>query len=78
VFGKVGFESLCKFTPREHHAPPAALAFEADIRAETCDGPLIRTARVLFSEAEMIVYAQVGEHGFAGCQYSVSQINIIN
>jgi hypothetical protein len=59
VLGKVGFESLCKFTPRKKDAPSAAFAFEADIRAETCDGPFVGTARVLFSEAEMIVETQV-------------------
>lgn len=57
---QVGFESLGKFTPCEHDAPPADLAFEPDIRAQTRDGPLIGAARVLFSQAKMIVEAQIG------------------
>ena len=60
VLCQVGFESLGQFTPRQHDAPPTALAFESDIRAETCDGPFVGAARVLFSEAEMIVETQVG------------------
>lgn len=60
MLGKVGLESLCKFTPRQEDAPPAAFAFESDIRAQACDGPFVGTARMLFSEAEMIVETQVG------------------
>ena len=56
---KVGFKSLGKFTPRQQDAPPATLTFETDIRAKANNGPLVGTARVLFSEAEMIVEAQV-------------------
>jgi hypothetical protein len=40
--------------------PATALAFKSDIRAETSDGPLVGATGVLFSEAEMIVEAQVG------------------
>lgn len=57
---QVGFESLGKFAPCEHDAPPTALAFEPDIRAQTRNGPLIGAARVLFPEAKMIVEVQVG------------------
>jgi len=64
VFCEVGFQPFCEFTPCEQDAPPAAFAFEADIRAETGNDPLIGAARMLFSEAEMIVEAQVGEHCF--------------
>ena len=60
MLGKVGFESLGQLTPRQQNAPPAAFAFQPDIRAETCDGPFIGAARVLLSEAEMIVETQVG------------------
>jgi len=59
VLCKVGFESLGKLAPRQHDAPPAASAFESDIRAETCDSPLIRAAWMLFSQAKMIVETQV-------------------
>ena len=62
MFCKVGFQSLGKFTPREHNPSPAAFAFEADIRAKACDGPFVRAARMLFAEAKMIVEAQVGQH----------------
>jgi hypothetical protein len=59
VLGKVGFESLGKFAPRQEDAPSAAFALESDIRAEPRDGPLIGATRMLFSEAEMIVETQV-------------------
>jgi len=62
MFGEVGFESLCKFTPRQHHAPPAALALEPDIRTETRNGPFVRAARMLFAEPQVVVETEVGEH----------------
>ena len=60
MLGEVGFESLGKFTPRQQDAPPAAFAFESDVRAKAYDGPFVGPARVLFSQAEMIVETQVG------------------
>jgi hypothetical protein len=59
MLGKVGFESPGKFAPREQDAPSAAFAFQPDIRAKTDDGPFVGTARMLFSEAKMIVETQV-------------------
>ena len=60
MLGKVGFESLGKFAPRQQDAPSTAFAFQPDIRAKTCNGPLVGTARVLLSQAEMIVETKVG------------------
>jgi hypothetical protein len=60
VLGQIGFESFGKFATSEHNTPPTALAFEPDIRAETCDNPLVGATGVLFSKAEMIIEAQVG------------------
>ena len=48
---KVRLESFGKLTPRQHNAPPAASAFEADIRAQARDSPLIGAARMLLSQA---------------------------
>ena len=62
MFGEVGFEPLRQFAPGEHDAPPAALAFQSDIRAETRDSPFVGTARMLFAESQVVVEAQVGEH----------------
>ena len=59
---QVDFESLGKLTPRQQDTPPAAFAFESDIRAKACNGPFVGAARMLFSEAEMIVETQVGKH----------------
>jgi hypothetical protein len=59
VLGKVGFESLGKFAPRQEDAPSAAFAFQSDIRAKPRDGPFVGAARMLFSEAEMIIETQV-------------------
>lgn len=56
---KVGFQTLCQLAPCKQDAPPAAFAFEPDIRAQTRDSPLVGAARVLFSQAEMIVETQV-------------------
>ena len=64
LFGKVGFQSLCEFTSREHDAPPATLAFKPNIRAETRDSPLIGTTRMLLAESQVVVEAEVREHGF--------------
>jgi hypothetical protein len=60
VLCQVGFESLGKLTSREHNTPATAFAFEADIRTQACNGPLIGAAGMLFSEAEMIVQMEVG------------------
>ena len=57
MLGKVGFESLGQLAPRQQNAPPAAFAFQADIRAKTNNGPFVGTAWMLLSEAEMIVEA---------------------
>jgi hypothetical protein len=60
VFSQVGFEPLGKLTPCQEDAPPTAFALEADVRAKAYNGPLVGAARVLFSEAQMIVEMQVG------------------
>ena len=62
MLGQVGFEPLGKLAPRQQDAPSAAFAFETDIRAEACNSPFVGPARVLFSEAEMIVETQVRQH----------------
>jgi len=59
---EIGFEPLGKLTPGEHYAPSAALAFEPNIRTETCDGPFVGATRMLFAEAEMVVELQVRKH----------------
>jgi hypothetical protein len=60
VLCQIGFESLGKLTPCEQDTPSTAFTFEPDIRAKPRDGPFVGAARMLFSEAEMIVEAQVG------------------
>ena len=66
MFCKIGFESSGKFAACEHDAPPAAFAFQPDVRAEACDGPFVGAARVLFAEAQVVVEVKVGEHGLKG------------
>jgi hypothetical protein len=63
VFCEIGFESLCQFAAGEHDASAASLAFKPDVRAETRDGPFVGAARVLFAESQVVVEAQVREHG---------------
>jgi hypothetical protein len=62
VFGEIGFEPFGKFTPREHDVASATFAFETNIRAETGDGPFKGTARMLFTEPQVIVELKVGKH----------------
>jgi len=62
MYGEIGFEPFGEFTPCKHNMPPATFAFESDIRAEACDGPFIGTARMLFTEAQVVIEAQVREH----------------
>jgi hypothetical protein len=57
MFGEIGFEAFGKFTPCKHNTSPASFAFESNIRAETCDGPFVGTARMLFAQAQVIVEA---------------------
>ena len=66
MFGEVGFEALCQFAPREHDAPSTALAFQPDIRAETCYGPFVGTARMLFAEPQVVIEVKVREHDWKG------------
>ena len=73
VWSEVGFEPFGKLASRQHDSSPAAQAFESDIRAETCDGPFIGTARVLFAQTQVIIEAEVGKH--VGFLLAVSIIN---
>ena len=63
VFGEVGFESLCKFAAGQHDAPATAFAFQANIRTQADDIPLVRAAWMLFAQAQVIVQLQVRKHG---------------
>ena len=72
VFSEVDFEPLGEFTPCQHDASSAALAFKPDIRAETGNGPLVGAAWMLLAESQVIVESQVGEH------IRVLAVNIIN
>ena len=60
MLGEVRFEPFGQFAPCQQDAPSAASAFEADIRAQACDSPFVGAARMLFSEAQVIVETQVG------------------
>jgi hypothetical protein len=62
VFGEVGFEPLGKLTTGKHDPPPTAFTFQANVRAETDNGPFIGTAGVLLAQAQLIVQAKVRKH----------------
>ena len=64
MFSEIGFQPFGKFAPREQDVSPAAFTFESDIGAETYDGPFVGAARMLFTEAQVIVELEFGEHGF--------------
>lgn len=59
MLGQICFKPFGKLTPREHDAPSAALAFQADICAQARNDPLVRATRMLFSETEVVVEAKV-------------------
>jgi len=59
---QIGFESFGQFTACEHDAPPTALTFKPDIRAEASHCPFVGTAGMLFAKAQVIVEVEVGEH----------------
>ena len=72
MFCEIGFEPFGEFAPGKHDAPSAAPAFETDVRAEAGDGPFVGAARVLFAQAQVVVEAEVGEHGGISYQLSVA------
>lgn len=59
---QVGFQAPQQLAAGEHHAPPAALAFQANVGAEAEDGPLIGAAGMGFAQAQMVVDLQVRKH----------------
>jgi hypothetical protein len=62
VFGEVGFEPFGKLTTGQHDPSSAAPAFQANVRAETDDGPFIGTAGVLLAQSQVIVQAKIRKH----------------
>lgn len=78
MLSQVGLESLGEFTPREHDASAAAFTLQANISAEARNGPLVRTAWMLFAEAEMVIEAQVWEHDWRSEIGKLTVLNIIN
>ena len=63
VSGEIGLESFGKFPPREQNTPPAAFAFQPDIRTQTRNRPFVRAAWMLFAQAQMVVDTEVRKHG---------------
>lgn len=57
---QIGFESFCKFAPREHDAPSTTFAFEPDIRAKTRHCPFVGAAGVLLAQSEVVVETEIG------------------
>ena len=62
MFGDVGFESLGKLTTSQHDPSSTASAFQADVRAETDNGPFIGSGGVLLAQAQVIVQAKIRKH----------------
>ena len=56
------FGASGQFTARQHDTPTAAFTFQADIRSQACDPPLVRTTGVRFSHPYYIVELQVWQH----------------
>ena len=72
VYGEIGFQSFCQLASGKHHAPATPFAFQPDIRTETRDDPFIGAARMLFTQAQVIVKSQVREHGLLQALYRLS------
>jgi len=62
LFRQVDFHTLGQLAAGEQHAMPAALAFQTDVRAQSDNGPFVRTAGMRLAQAHMIVQEQVGQH----------------
>jgi hypothetical protein len=62
VVGQVCFQALGKLASCKHNTPAASFAFKPDVRAEPRDGPFVGAARVLFTEAQVVVETQVRKH----------------
>jgi hypothetical protein len=68
MFGEIGFHPFCEFAAGKHDAVFAAITFQTNIRTEADNRPFKGAAWMLFPQSQMVVEAQVGEHG----QLSVS------
>jgi hypothetical protein len=62
ISGEIGFEPPGKFAAGKQDAPPAALAFQADVGAEAGDGPFVGAAGMRFAQAQAVVQAEIGKH----------------
>src|SRR5215212_4598869 len=54
-----GLDTLLQFPARQHHAPPAGQALDANVRTEPHDAPLQAAARVRLAQAQHILHAEV-------------------
>jgi hypothetical protein len=63
MLGEIGFKPFGKFASSKHNTPSATFTLESNIRAKTNHGPFIGAAGMLFTEAQVVVELQVGEHG---------------
>jgi hypothetical protein len=59
---QICLEPLCQFAAGKQDSPPAAEAFEADIRAETGNGPFVGPAWMLLAKAQMIIETKIRKH----------------
>jgi hypothetical protein len=57
-----GFQTPGEFAPGEQYAPPAAFAFQTNIRSQAGDHPLVGSAWMRFAQAQQVIQLQVGQH----------------
>ena len=67
MFRQISFESFRQFTAGEHDPPSATFAFQPDIGTETRNNPFVGTARMLFTQAQVVVELEIREHSL--CQF---------
>lgn len=70
--GKIYFQPSGKLASRKHDAMLAKLTFKPNIRAEADNNPFVGAAWMGFSQSQVIVKLQVGQHGINRNHYKLN------
>lgn len=62
MLGEISLEAFGKFAAGKHDASSTASAFEANVRAEACDGPFVGAAGMLLAKPQVIVELKIRKH----------------
>lgn len=75
VFCEIGFESFGKFAPCKHDASPTSFAFQPNICTQARHRPFVGAAGMLLAESQVVMQAQVSEHGGHGAKRKELEVN---